>query len=122
MKKILIVEDDSDLQQIFKSVLMRAGFEVHIRSDGRTVMEETLVPDIFIFDIELPFLNGLDLCKRVKADVRMQYVPVLIVSASANLLAQAKEVCADGALEKPFDSRVLVAKVKELLTSAAKNA
>jgi DNA-binding response OmpR family regulator len=118
MKKILIVEDDPDLQHIFKSVLTKAGFEVHIRSDGRTLMEEAQVPDIFIFDIELPYLNGLDLCKRVKADSRTGHVPVLIVSASASLLSQAKDACADGALEKPFDGRVLVKKVNEVLSAA----
>jgi DNA-binding response OmpR family regulator len=115
MKKILIVEDDPDLQYIIKSVLRRAGFDVEVYSDGRSLMEPFVIPDLFIFDIELPFMNGLDLCRRMKADEQTSHVPVLIVSASATLLSQAKDACADAAFPKPVDARELVNQVNALL-------
>ena len=121
MKKILIVEDDPDLQLIFKSVLTRAGFEIEILQDGRSLPLEHLIPDLFIFDIELPFINGLELCKKVKADFLTQHIPVLIVSASIELLARASEACADDALEKPFDRLDLVDKVHALLKEASRD-
>jgi len=115
MKSIVIVEDDVDLQFIFKSVLRRAGFDVKILSDGRSLPDYSMLPDLFIFDIELPFITGLSLCKKVKVDPATRHIPVMIASASAELLVQANEACADEVLEKPFDPKVLVAKVRSLL-------
>lgn len=114
MKKILIVEDDPDLQHIFKSVLLRAGFEIKLLSDGRDLFDHGYFPDLFILDIELPFISGLDLCKQIKACLPTRGIPVLMVSASFNLLALAKDVCADDSLAKPFDAAVLINKVNLL--------
>jgi DNA-binding response OmpR family regulator len=121
MKKILIVEDDPDLQHIFKSVLLKAGYEIQILPDGRLLKDLIVLPDIFIFDIELPFVSGLELCREIKTDRRTSHIPVLMVSASANLLAQSKEACADDSLEKPFDASLLRRKVKELLQASKSN-
>ena len=60
-------------------------------------------------------MNGLDLCRRMKADEQTSHVPVLIVSASATLLSQAKDACADAALPKPVDARELVNQMNALL-------
>jgi two-component system, OmpR family, phosphate regulon response regulator PhoB len=111
MKSILIVEDDPDLQQIFRSLLGRVGYEVHVLPDGRTLSER--LPDLFIFDIELPFINGLELCKKVKSNPFTAHVPVLIVSASADLLSKASEVRADKTLSKPFDAKTLLETVRQ---------
>jgi DNA-binding response OmpR family regulator len=119
MKKIVIVEDDPDLQHLFKSVLLKAGFEIKLLSDGRDLFDHEYFPDLFILDIELPFITGLELCKQIKACLPTRHIPVLIVSASANLLAQARNVCADDSLAKPFDANVLISRVTALLSNSS---
>jgi DNA-binding response OmpR family regulator len=119
MKKIVIVEDDPDLQHIFKSVLLKAGFEIELLSDGRDLFDHEYFPDLFILDIELPFITGLELCQQIKTRIPTRHIPVLMVSASANLLAQAKNVCADDSLAKPFDAHILINKVNTLISSSS---
>ena len=118
MRRVLIVEDDTDLQHLFKSVLKKASLVTTILSDGRSLFDNAL-PDLYIFDIELPHINGLELCKQVKSDSRTRHIPVLIVSGSAHLLEKAKEFSADDALEKPFERRHLVEHVLLLLAKRA---
>jgi DNA-binding response OmpR family regulator len=114
MKRIVIVEDDPDLQHIFKSILIKAGFEIKLLSDGRDLFMYEYFPDLFILDIELPFISGLELCKQIKSGLPTRDIPVLMVSASSDLLATAKDFCADDSLEKPFDAGVLLKKVNTL--------
>lgn len=114
MKKITIVEDDPDMQFILRSVLIRAGYEIRILPDGRDLFANEPFPDLFILDIELPFITGLELCQQLKNGMLTRNIPVLMVSASFNLLALAKDVHADDSLEKPFDISVLLDKVNTL--------
>ena len=114
MKRIVIVEDDPDLQHIFKSILIKAGFEIKLLPDGRDLFSYEYFPDLFILDIELPFISGLELCKQIKSRLPTRDIPVLMVSASSDLLSTAKDVCADDSLSKPFDAGVLLNRVNAL--------
>lgn len=113
-KKILIVEDDPDLQVIFRSLLTRGGYEVVVLADGRQ-LTEAAAPDLYIMDIELPYINGLDLCRQLKAHDRFRHVPVLIASANDSLRSMAREVCADDAIAKPFEAPDLLERVGKLI-------
>lgn len=119
MKRIVIVEDDPDLQYIFKSILIKAGFEINLLSDGRDLFTNGYFPDLFILDIELPFISGLELCKQIKSRLLTRDIPVLMVSASSDLLATAKDVCADDSLEKPFDAGILLNRVNTLIGNSS---
>jgi len=117
---VLINVDDHDAARYARSrILASAGFRVHDASNG----EETLAlaqkhqPDLILLDVHLPDLNGIEVCRRLKAQQDTS-IMVLQISASAISAAHAKEALdagADAYLMEPVDPDVLVATVKALL-------
>ncbi|MBA9027142.1 MULTISPECIES: response regulator transcription factor [Bacillaceae] len=113
MDEILIVEDDADIQKILSMNLSLEGFAYTIASTGmdaiKKVREKT--PDLILLDIQLPDMNGIDLCQQLR---EMTAVPILYVTCNnedkEKILAFA---CGgDDYIEKPFNSRVLIARIK----------
>lgn len=114
-KKILITEDDPGIQDVFRIVLERAGYDVQIYSNGSALMEDNFErPDIFILDRQLFGTDGLQICRHLKSSEASRSIPVIIVSATAHLNNVIQNIGADDFLEKPFN-------VKELLNKIAKH-
>ena len=113
MDEILIVEDDADIQKILSMNLSLEGFAYTIASTGmdaiKKVREKT--PDLILLDIQLPDMNGIDLCQQLR---EMTAVPILYVTCNnedkEKILAFA--MGGDDYIEKPFNSRVLIARIK----------
>lgn len=113
--KIYIIEDDEDLQHLLYLGLSRSGFQVTIFSTGYPVISMTdRWPDLFIVDIELPGINGLEICKWLKSHEASQHIPVLFLSAAPYLKTLAENANGDDYLEKPFDMQTLVQKINNL--------
>lgn len=109
MQHIIITDDDPCIQDVFRLILERAGYVVTIYPNGDNLLNnQFLVPDIFILDKQLSGMDGLDLCRHLKAQECTKNVPVIVISASPNIHEQAIAAGASGTLEKPF-------KMKELL-------
>ena len=121
-KKILIAEDEEDILELLSAIFGDLGdYEILCARGG----EETLRiaradnPDIILLDIQLPKLNGYEVCKLVKSDPTMSQTKVLMISGLAQNSdwQKAREAGADGYIIKPFSSIELVQKVEELLRS-----
>lgn len=115
---ILVVERDPHVRELEQYFLEEAGYMVEFVGDGLRALEQarTLQPHILITEILVPRLDGLALCRRIKADPATRGIAVLIFSI---LLAEgrAREAGADGFLRKPLADKRLVDTVRELIAS-----
>jgi DNA-binding response OmpR family regulator len=117
-KKIFLIDDDRDLQHLLKLNLDKVGFNVEQYYTGYALIENTEdIPDVYILDIELPGINGLEICKWLKTHDATRDVPVIFLSAAPYLKTLAETVGADEYIEKPFDFPELVEKINNCLTA-----
>ena len=82
-KKILIVEDDELITQMYQASLATSQFELRIEKDGSLGWQalQQYVPDLVILDMMMPKLNGIEVLTRLRGDARLQHVPVVIMSS-----------------------------------------
>lgn len=113
---ILVVDRDPHIRELEAHFLQQAGFSVGFAQDGDGALEEArkIVPDILITEILVPTLDGLALCRRIKADPRTRDTAVLVFSILA-AAGRAREAGADAFLLKPLAEHTLVDTVRQLL-------
>jgi two-component system phosphate regulon response regulator PhoB len=112
---ILVVEDDRDLQRLFRDILSKNGYRIEQAFDGRAGLEAALAdpPDLILLDIMLPELDGRDVLGELKKRDATRDVPVIIISARGSQADRrvALELGADDYLDKPFSTRMLLSRV-----------
>lgn len=116
MTRVLLVEDDPAISEPLARALRREGYEVDIRCDGRQALEGVRDnPDLVVLDIGLPEIDGLEVCRRLRAEGRT--VPVLMLTARADEvdLVVGLDAGADDYVAKPFRLAELQARVRALL-------
>jgi two-component system alkaline phosphatase synthesis response regulator PhoP len=117
-RNIFLVEDEVHIQQLMQYNLEANGFLVNAFSTGEDLLKhcETILPDMFILDLMLPGIDGLEICRRVRQDKRMKYIPLIFLTASGEEFDRVLglEMGADDYITKPFSVRELVARVKAL--------
>ena len=115
-RKILVIEDDKDIAHLVELHLRDAGHEVRVVHDGKAGLELALSSpfDLIILDLLLPGMDGLEICRRVRA--ASAYTPILMLTARSAELDRVLglEIGADDYLTKPFSIRELLARVKAL--------
>lgn len=120
--KILIVEDEESIREIEKAYLKRAGYTVLEAEDGEkalSIFKQEKV-DLVILDLNLPKLDGIEVCKRIRVTSQ---VPVIMVTARVEEMDEliGLEIGADDYLKKPFSPSILLARVSSLLRRTAGN-
>jgi two-component system response regulator VicR len=117
-KKIMIVEDDLEILDILEIIFVMAGYEVIRSTNGEETKQLKLMkPDLILLDIRLSS-NGKEgalICVRLKHDELSRTIPIILLSAEADLREVCRECEADGYIKKPFDIDRLTDLVKELL-------
>jgi two-component system cell cycle response regulator DivK len=110
--RILLVEDHPLNRELAEAILMRAGYEVLVATDGETGLAtaHSEHPDLILMDIELPGLDGLEATRRLKADATTRTIPVLALTAYAMRgdEERARAAGCDGYLTKPIDRQTLL--------------
>ncbi|KAB2954511.1 response regulator transcription factor [Heliorestis acidaminivorans] len=124
MATILVVEDDSNILELVKFNLEKEGHIVNEAIDGESAiikLQETL-PDLVILDLMLPRLDGLEVCKKLRANTRSSNLPILMLTAKSEEFDKVLglEMGADDYMTKPFSPRELVARVKALLRRSSR--
>jgi two-component system NtrC family sensor kinase len=117
-RTVLIVDDEALTRRAMGASLIRAGFEVVVARDGEEGLRLALekIPDVVILDMLLPKMDGLKLCRALKADRALAATRVFLVSGvyrQAALAADALEAGCDAFLSKPVDMGVLIEKVRD---------
>jgi len=114
---ILLVDDEASIVQLAKLYLERDGFRTQAVGDGLQALEQahTARPDLVVLDIMLPGIDGLEVCRRLRAEKNQ--VPILMLTARDEDIDKilGLELGADDYLTKPFNPRELVARVKAIL-------
>ncbi len=120
---VFLVEDNHDMRRFATEVLSKY-FTVYSFYDGRECLEamEDQWPDIVISDVLMPNLNGLQLCKLIKADIKTSHIPVILLTACATIEDQIQGIRdgADAYIVKPFNLLHLVTKTESILLSRKK--
>lgn len=114
MKEIYILEDDNSIRELIQMVLETHDYKVSAYPNVKSFEEGILdsFPDLFLLDLMLPDGNGLDVCERLKSSEKTRKVPIIIMSAHAELH---KMEGADDYIAKPFDIDELVNKIASKL-------
>src|SRR5580658_2461299 len=117
--RILVADDNETNRHILQLRLKANGYEVLHAGDGEQVLAVTREqrPDLILLDIMMPKLDGIEVCKRLKADAALPFTPIILVTAKAESgdVVEGLEAGADEYLTKPVDQKALVARVKALL-------
>ena len=115
-QKILIVDDDSNIADLISLYLMKECYETKIVGDGEEALSavETFSPDLILLDLMLPGMDGYQVCRQVRSS---KDTPIIMLSAKGEIFDKVLglEMGADDYMEKPFDSKELVARVKAVL-------
>lgn len=118
-KRILLVDDEKDLVETITFQLEAAGYEVISASDGLEGLDKAKKEkaDLVILDLMLPKMDGYRVCALLKKDSRYSKLPIILFSARAqdSDLKMGEEAGADAYIVKPFESKMLLAKIKELI-------
>ena len=125
MKKILLIEDDSDLFSLLKYNLEKEGFQLTGLQTGKGAIElcRQVRPDLILLDIMLPDSDGLDICKGIRRDPGLAATPVIFLTARASETDRivGLELGANDYVVKPFFVRELLARIKLQVRGSASN-
>jgi DNA-binding response OmpR family regulator len=122
--RILVADDNETNRDILATRLEANGYEVLHARDGEEALAITRQhrPDLILLDIMMPKLDGIEVCKQLKADAALHLTPVIMVTAKADSgdVVEGLDAGADEYLTKPIDQKALVARVKALLRLKAR--
>ena len=115
-QKILIVDDDANIAELISLYLTKECFDTKIVGDGESALEavNSFSPNLILLDLMLPGIDGYQVCREVRS---RSGVPIIMLSAKGEIFDKVLglELGADDYIEKPFDSKELVARVKAVL-------
>ena len=118
--KVLVVDDDLNIQRVLVFTLKQEGFEVHVASDGETGVEmaKSVAPDLILMDVAMPKLDGYAATQRIRAAEEGRRVPIIMLTSEADVEQRVKglRAGADDDIVKPFHPLELIARIKALLT------
>jgi DNA-binding response OmpR family regulator len=119
-RKLLLADDSITIQKVVELVLAEEDFEIKSVSNGEDALNalESFKPDVVLADIEMPKVNGYQLCDRIKKNPAFSQVPVILLAGAFEPIDEelAREVGADDSVIKPFESQELISKINAALT------
>jgi len=125
-EKILIVEDEEDIQELIRYNLEKEGYKnLKVVDSGEKAIEslKTFSPDIILLDLMLPGMDGLAVCRSIKGSPESVTIPVIMLTAKSEEtdIIIGLEMGADDYVAKPFSNKVLIARIKSVLRRSKQN-
>ena len=121
--QILVVEDNQEMQKFLEKILLE-HYQVITANDGTEGLEmvREYGPDLVLTDVMMPGMNGNEFCRLLKTDLNTSHIPVLMLTALSSVESQVEgfETGADDYIVKPFDDRILLLRIRNLLDSRAR--
>jgi two-component system, OmpR family, KDP operon response regulator KdpE len=112
-KRIMVVDDEPQITRVLRTSLSSHGYDIRVANDGETALEimKDWTPDLVITDLAMPNMNGLELCRRIRAKSQ---IPILVLSVRGEerTKVQALDAGADDYITKPFGIEELLARVR----------
>ena len=119
---ILVVDDEPQITRVLRTTLVAQGYEIRVANDGEMALEimKDWTPNLIITDLSMPRVNGVELCRRVRA---VSQVPILVLSVrdQEKQKIEALDAGADDYITKPFSMNELLARVRANLRRAPKS-
>lgn len=116
MSRILIADDDRAMLTMVEQVLLHEGYDVETAGDVEEALDvvETSAPDLFLIDLGLPRVSGVELCRRLRANPTTSNNPIIFLTGQANTYSavEALEAGGDDYIRKPFAVRELTARIR----------
>jgi two-component system phosphate regulon response regulator PhoB len=123
-RKILIIEDESDVADLLEMGLGKAGFKTTTAGDGPTGLQKArdTRPDFIVLDLMLPKMSGLEVCRILKGDAATAHIPILMLTAKAEEVDRivGLEFGADDYVTKPFSPREVMLRIRAILRRGEK--
>ena len=115
--KVLVADGEPLMRDLLNLLVERYGYNVILASNGEDAIEiaQKENPLIILLDIQLPGLDSIEVCKRLKADKNTRSIPIILITGYADNRAEAIEAGADDLILKPFDMVELSARVKSII-------
>ena len=118
-EQILVIEDEEDIQELVRYNLSKEGYRVALIASGEEGFKaaKSTHPDLIVLDLMLPGLDGLEICRLLKADPKTNLIPIVMLTAKgeeADIVA-GLELGADDYITKPFSPKVLIARLRAVL-------
>ena len=121
MYRILIVDDEPNIVLALELLMKKEGYEVHTVDDGERAVQaaKELRPDLILLDIMMPKMDGYEVCQRIRSDALLKDVSIIMLTAKGREVEREKGLAlgADHYITKPFSTRQVVMKVKEILAA-----
>jgi two-component system phosphate regulon response regulator PhoB len=118
-ESVLIVEDEEDIQELLRYNLDKDGYRTEIAPTGEAALKSIRrhVPDVVLLDLMLPGIDGLEIAKILKADDQTRKIPLIMVTAKGEEadIVTGLELGADDYITKPFNHKVLIARLRAVL-------
>ncbi len=117
-KKILVIDDEEHILELLKINLEFSGYEPYIYNTGKGALEkiEEINPDLILLDLMLPEIDGIEICKKIRGNSKLNRIKLLILSAKSDEIDKilCLEIGADDYITKPFSLRELLARIKAI--------
>ena len=115
-ERILIVDDEEDVIELVRYHLDKNGYKVDTAASGEEALSEARKksPDLIILDLMLPGIDGLEVCKKLKSDLKTEPIPIIMLTAKGEEsdIVTGLELGAEDYLTKPFSPKVLIARIR----------
>ncbi|MDP2157238.1 MAG: response regulator [Nitrospirota bacterium] len=122
-RKLLLADDSITIQKVVELVLAEEDFEIKSVSNGEDALNllEAFKPDIVLADIEMPKVNGYQLCDKIKKNPATAHIPVILLAGAFEPIDEelAAQIHADDSVIKPFESQELISKINSVLTMSS---
>ena len=123
-ERILVVDDEPDIRDVLRLTLEAEGYEVFEAADGEEAITQVqkLSPQLILLDYKLPRLEGPQVCHRLKKDILLQHLPIIMLTSKGEITDKLEGINAgaDDYLTKPFDPTELLARVRMVLRRTAR--
>ena len=115
--KVLVADDERQIRDLLSEFLTSEGYEVLLASDGEeaTGLAEREYPDVILLDVKMPGIDGIEVCKRLKAEPKMHFIPVIMITGYVDNKMATIEAGADDFVNKPIDLVELAVRLKSIL-------
>lgn len=121
---ILVIEDEEDIQELLRYNLAKERYRVALISSGEEgfKLAKSMNPDLIVLDLMLPGLDGLEICRLLKADPKTHRIPIVMLTAKGEEtdIVTGLELGADDYITKPFSPKVVIARLRAVLRRKAK--
>lgn len=117
--RILIVDDEADIRDILKLTLTEENYEVIEATDGKEALKiiREKAPDLIILDYKIPYVDGGEVCRRIKKDILLRHLPIIMLTGKGDIVDKIEGIDAgsDDYIVKPFEPKELLARIKMIL-------